>query len=61
MGFYATTNGSKIESGVVELVADTLADLDAINIKSISPGSSCIILETAQVFILNTKKEWISL
>lgn len=40
------------------LVADTATDLDLIDKKNLSPGTTCIIISTSQVYMLDTNKEW---
>ncbi len=46
---------------VIEYIADTEADVADISTTNIFPGSTCIVAETANVYILNSKKEWVKL
>lgn len=40
------------------LVADTVADLDLIQVQSLQPGTTCIIIETSEVYMLDSDREW---
>lgn len=40
------------------LIADTEADLEFINVNSLMPGTTCIIISTSQVYMLDTNREW---
>ena len=39
-------------------LADTVADLDNINVNNYAAGSTCLVVATKDVYILNTQKEW---
>lgn len=56
--FSITTQGNKTMPYLTEFVADSESDLKKIDISAIAPGSTCIIIETSEVYILNNKKEW---
>ena len=45
---------------VVSLVADTEIDIATIAAEypDAKPGSTCFVIETSNVYILNNKKEW---
>lgn len=49
-----------IASYIVEYIADTEEDIKDLP-KNSFPGSTCIVAETGNVYILNSKKEWIKL
>lgn len=49
-----------ISAYVTEFIADTEADIAELP-KDVFPGSTCIVAETANVYILNSKKEWVKL
>lgn len=61
MSYFSTKVADKTSAYVEELLADTEADLATIPIELLSPGSTCIIADTATVYILNTKKQWVLL
>lgn len=42
---------------VVEYVVDTLADVANLPTNN-APGSTCIVIETSDVYMLNNKEEW---
>lgn len=41
-----------------EFILDTIADLDDVVVKNCSPGSTCFIIETSSVYMLDNNKEW---
>ncbi len=49
-----------VSAYVTEFVADTEADIATLP-TDVFPGSTCIVAETANVYILNSKREWIKL
>lgn len=50
-----------ISAYVTEFVADTEADIEKLPTHAVAPGSTCIVAETSNVYILNTKHEWVKL
>lgn len=52
------SQGDKTMPHVGEFVADTESDVSKISTSSISPGSTCIVIETSNVYMLNSSKEW---
>lgn len=50
-------NGDNTQSGLVELVADSVTDIDSLD-TSYYPGSTCIVAENASVYILGPDKTW---
>lgn len=42
---------------VTEFVADEEADVTNLP-TTVAPGSTCIVIETADVYMLNNKREW---
>ena len=53
-----TQNGNSIQSSVVELVADTLQDLDEAPVDYYGVGSNCIVLEDSSVWVLGNDRFW---
>lgn len=55
-------NGEDVQQSVVEIVADTLADISDLQIETAeayySPGSSCIVLEDSSVWMLGNDEIW---
>lgn len=47
------------DNGVREYIIDTLADLEKLPTKYL--GSAALCLETSDVYVLNTKGEWIKI
>lgn len=47
------------DNGVKEYIVDTLADLSKLPKKYL--GSAALCLETSDVYVLNTKGEWIKI
>ena len=56
-----TSQGDRTNSYVVELIADDASDLETIPTGTLAPGSTCIVVGTSSVYMLNTKKEWVEL
>lgn len=55
--FNIIKQGERSTTYITEYVADTNADV--INLPTNSaPGSTCIVIETSDVYMLNNKKEW---
>ena len=50
-------NGDTTQFSVVEIVADTLADIDNIPTK-FGVGSDCIVLEDSSVWMLGNDRQW---
>jgi hypothetical protein len=50
-------NSDTTSAYVVELVADTLEDIDNLP-TTFSPGSDCLCLEDSSVYMLGTDKQW---
>lgn len=58
MGYRYTQQDGDITYGVNAYMADTVADLDNIDTKDDQPGTTCLVLATSSVYMLNTNKEW---
>jgi hypothetical protein len=57
MAYKIISNGPNIQSTVVEVVADTLVDLDEVP-TTFGVGSDCIVLENSSVWMLGNDKTW---
>lgn len=55
--FSVIQTGSKITPGLVELIIDKEADLISLP-THYAPGSTCIVAENSNVYILNNEKVW---
>lgn len=42
---------------ITDYVADTEADINDLP-TTVSPGSTCIVIETSNVYMLNNQKQW---
>lgn len=55
-------NGEDVQQNVVEIVADTLNDLNDLQVETTTAyygaGSSCIVLENSSVWMLGNDKIW---
>lgn len=51
------SNGNSIQSSVVEVVVDTLQDLEELS-TNFGVGSDCIVLEDSSVWMLGNDKTW---
>ena len=55
--------GDTIDYGVLSLVCDTEADLPDLkeNYTNAKPGSTCLVIADAQVYMKNSQNNWIPL
>ena len=54
--------GGRTDYNYKEFIVDTEADMVDIQLdEDICAGSTCFIVSTGQVFMLNNKKEWVAL
>lgn len=51
--------GSRTDYNYKEYVLDTKDDLTTINTNECCPGSTVYIISTKEVYMLNSKKEWV--
>lgn len=56
----STTRSGKNTYGVNSYVADTESDVSSLPINC-GPGSSCLVVATGNIYILNSTKQWILL
>ena len=59
MAYRITSQRGEVEAYVMELVCDTEADVETLPTVNCAAGSSCLVIETSNVYILNSKKEFI--
>jgi len=62
--FKITKNGNTSSSCVVDILADSNADIANLPTKAsagIEAGSTCIVVATSEVYILNNQDEWVKL
>lgn len=54
------SQGGKTSYKIEDYIADTLADLADLptDFSDVAPGSTCLVIETSQVFMLNSEGEW---
>lgn len=57
MAYSVTKNGESISSSVIEIIADTNADIESLP-TNVGAGSSCLVLNTGAVYILGNDKVW---
>ena len=50
--------GSRTDYNYKEYILDKERDLDEVPITGCAPGSVCFIIETSDVYMLNSNKEW---
>ena len=56
-----TSQSGKIMTYVNSYQADVEEDVEKIDLKEAAPGSSCLVLETGNVYMLNSEKQWVLL
>ena len=57
MAYKITVNGNNIQSSVVEIIADTVADVADLP-TDVGVGSDCIVLENSSVYMLGKDSVW---
>lgn len=55
--YVVTKENDKTQYGIISYLADKESDVDNLP-TTVSPGSTCIVIETSNVYILNTEKVW---
>lgn len=58
MGFYLKQQSSRLDYSYKEYILDKEKDLDEVPIIGCAPGSVCFVIETSDVYMLNSNKEW---
>lgn len=58
MGFYLKQQSSRMDYSYREYILDKERDLDEVPITGCAPGSVCFVIETSEVYMLNSNKEW---
>ena len=58
MGFYLKQQSSRLDYSYKEYILDKEEDLDKVPVNGCAPGSTCFIIETSDVYMLNSNKEW---
>lgn len=61
MGFVVANIGTAQNVPVWDIRCDTLADIDKLDAKRIPTSSTVLVMETTQVFMLNSQGTWIEL
>ena len=56
--FTVIRTADKSMAYVVELVVDKESDVASIPVDTYLPGSTCIVIESSNVYMLNNEKEW---
>lgn len=61
MAYVMTKHGQMDNQVANEFMCDTAADLNEIDSSEITFGSVAVVLDTMEVFIANSQKEWKSM
>jgi len=61
MGYRITAQRGETEAYVTEFVCDTTADVANLPTKNCDPGSSCLVIGTSEVYVLNTQRHWVQI
>lgn len=51
--------GSRVDYNYKEIYIDTIEEKDTIEIKDLCPGSLLYVIDSGDIYILNSKKEWV--
>lgn len=57
--YNAVKNGSTYDFNYKEFVCDTMDDMNAIRTKKLAAGSTAVVLETGERYILSNEKKWV--
>lgn len=57
--YNAVKNGNDLDWNYKRFICDTTADKDAIDVSKIAPGSTALVIDTKEDFILNNEKKWV--
>lgn len=60
MGYRLTENKGQPSYGITSYVADSASDVENLP-TSVAPGSTCIVVATSDVYMLNTQGAWVLL
>lgn len=60
MGFAIVSSNGNVAHNLMEYCADTEADIAKLPING-TIGSTCTVIDTAQVYVLNSLKRWVKL
>ena len=55
MAYRITSQRGEVEAYVMELVCDTEADVETLPTVNCAAGSSCLVIDTSSVYVLNTE------
>ena len=58
MGFYLKQQSSRLDYNYKEYILDKDRDVDEVPSTGCAPGSVCFIIETSDVYMLNSNKKW---
>lgn len=56
--YNAVKNGNNMDYNFKRFICDKIEDKDAIDVGSIAPGSTALVIETKEEYILTNAKEW---
>jgi hypothetical protein len=58
MAYNITSQRGEVEAYVMELVCDTEADVSTLPTSNCAAGSTCLVIESSNVYVLNSEKVW---
>lgn len=58
MAYSITNQSGNVETYLTEFICDTETDILTLPTENCKPGSSCLVIETSNVYILNSEKQW---
>lgn len=56
--YNAVKNGNAFDFNYKKFICDTVDDMNAIDVSKTASGSTALIIETSEVYILSNTKEW---
>lgn len=57
--YNAVKHGNNMDYNYKKFVCDTVAEKDQIDVSKIAPGSTALVIEKKEVYILSNAKKWV--
>lgn len=57
--YNAVKHGNNMDYNYKKFVCDTVAEKDQIDVSKIAPGSTALVIDTKEVYILSNTKKWV--
>ena len=58
-GISVVKDGGSVSYNHKKFICDTVAEKDQIEVSKVAPGSTALVIETKEVYILSNAKKWV--